>query len=101
MHVCNLINSLERGGAETHLLEMAQANKTADTDLSMSVCAIEQNAPLADKFREVGIAVQNFGSMFKFDPRSTSRMANYLQQNEIDILHVHLPLAHTLGRLVC
>ena len=100
MHICHLINSLEHGGAETHLLEMARANQAAETDLSMTVCAIEANAPLAAEFRDIGVEVQNFGAAFKFDPRSVVRMTKYFKRNEFDILHIHLPLAHTLGRLV-
>jgi glycosyltransferase involved in cell wall biosynthesis len=100
MHVCHLVNSLEYGGAETHLVKMTRENQTADTDFLMSVCAIEQNAPLTDEFREIDIEVQNFGATFKFDPRSIARMVKYFNQNRFDILHIHLPLAHTLGRLV-
>lgn len=98
MHVCHLINSLEHGGAETHLLEMARANKRMNTDLSLTVCSIEGAAPLADEFRDLGIEVKNFGARFKFDPRSIIRIGGFFSQQEFDILHTHLPLSHALGR---
>ncbi|WP_336135346.1 glycosyltransferase [Natronomonas amylolytica] len=98
MHVCHLVNSLEYGGAETHLLEMARANQQANTGLSLTVCSIEEAAPLAEEFRDLGVEVQNFGAAFKFDPRSIVRMERYFRQQEFDILHTHLPLSHALGR---
>lgn len=98
MEVCHLVNSLEHGGAETHLLEMARANQDANKDLSLTVCSIEEAEPLADEFRDLGIEVRNFGATFKFDPRSIVRIGRYFQQKEFDILHTHLPLSHVLGR---
>jgi glycosyltransferase involved in cell wall biosynthesis len=100
MDVCHLVNSLERGGAETLLLEMARENATSDTDLSLSVCSVERAAPMAGELRDLGVEVRNLGAAFKFDPRAVVRMARYFRERSFDVLHTHLPLAQALGRTV-
>lgn len=100
IRVCHVINSLGHGGAERLLVELTRKNIGANTDFDMTVCSIEENDPLASELGEIGVKVQNFGASFKFDPRSILKMYRFFRQESFDIVHAHLPLAHSLGRMV-
>jgi len=95
--VCILINSLSYGGAETLLVDLVEA---ANDRVDFTVGYFGGADELASELIETGVSVHSLNESFRFDPRSLFRCVQLLKRVDPDILHLHLPYAQTIGRLV-
>lgn len=95
VRVCHLIPDLPYGGAEQMLVEIV----TYLEEIDFVVGYFGDKDYLASDLEQAGAEVRNFGEAFRFDPRAFYRMTRFLQANQFDVLHTHLPYAQILGRI--
>lgn len=99
IRVLHLIKSLNRGGAETLLVEGLAVSDRDRFDLSYAYFHPHINA-LAPVLADHGVPV----TCISADRASrmvlqVPRVARYLREHQIDLLHCHLPVAGVVGRL--
>ncbi|HTD80107.1 MAG TPA: glycosyltransferase [Chloroflexota bacterium] len=88
IRVLQLITSLERGGAENHLLALlTHADRQAFQLETAVLCGEGELVPV---FREAGIPVHLLRSRTRFDPLALGRLVKLLRDGNFDILHSHL-----------
>jgi glycosyltransferase involved in cell wall biosynthesis len=88
IRVLQLITSLERGGAENHLLALLTHADRRAFELETAVLCGE--GELVPAFREAGIRVHLLRSRARFDPLALARLVRLLRDGHFDILHSHL-----------
>ncbi len=88
IRVLQLITSLERGGAENHLLALlTHADRRA---FELETAALSGEGELVPVFRQAGIPVHLLKSRTRFDPLALGRLVRLLRAGHFDILHSHL-----------
>ena len=88
IRVLQLITSLERGGAENHLLALlTHADRAAFEVETAVLCGDGELVPL---FRKAGIKVHLLGARSRFDPFALGRLVALLREGGFDIVHSHL-----------
>jgi glycosyltransferase involved in cell wall biosynthesis len=88
IRVLQLITSLDRGGAENHLLALLTHADRQAFELETAVLCGE--GELVPVFREAGIRVHLLRSRTRFDPLALGRLVKLLRDGNFDILHSHL-----------
>jgi glycosyltransferase involved in cell wall biosynthesis len=88
IRVLQLITSLDRGGAENHLLALLRHADRAAFDIEAAVLSGE--GELVPIFRQAGIPVHLLKARNRFDPAALSRLVGLLRDRHFDILHSHL-----------
>jgi glycosyltransferase involved in cell wall biosynthesis len=88
IRVLQLITSLERGGAENHLLALLTHADRQAFDLETAV--ISGEGELVPVFRQAGIPVHLLKSRSRFDPLALGRLVRLLRDGQFDIVHSHL-----------
>jgi glycosyltransferase involved in cell wall biosynthesis len=88
IRVLQLITSLDRGGAENHLLALlTHADRSA---FEFEVAVLRGEGELVDVFRQADIAVHLLGARSRVDPFALQRLTSLLRDGRFDILHSHL-----------
>jgi len=88
IRVLQLITSLERGGAENHLLALlTHADRRA---FELETAVLSGEGELVPVFRQAGIPVHLLKSRSRFDPLALARLVRLLRSGHFDILHSHL-----------
>jgi glycosyltransferase involved in cell wall biosynthesis len=88
IRVLQLITSLERGGAENHLLALlTHADRQA---FEVETAVLSGEGELVPIFRQAGIAVHLLRARNRFDPLALGRLVRLLREGRFDILHSHL-----------
>ncbi|HEX8386486.1 MAG TPA: glycosyltransferase [Rubricoccaceae bacterium] len=99
MTVVHLIKSLNRGGAETLLVEGLRVADRDRFDLRYAYF-LESAGTLAPDLRALGADVHCFGvPNTPAMSLAVPRVARYLRAVGADLVHAHLPLAAVVGRL--
>lgn len=101
MKVCQLLTSIDIGGAEMMALKLVQ--NTDRDDVSYSVHYLGGDGTLAADFEAVGATVRGHGSRTnppQLDPSAFFRMVNALYREDFDVYHAHMPYTQVVGRLV-
>lgn len=88
IRVLQVITSLERGGAENHLLALLTHADRQAFDFETAVLSGE--GELVPRFREAGIPIHLLKARSRFDPFALERLANLVRQGKFDIVHSHL-----------
>ena len=93
MKVCHVINSLNRGGAESHLLELIKAQ--LDKDISVTVLVIGKDNSdifsIENNIVELNVPIFRLKGPRMFNLTSYFKMYNYLISSSFDIVHSHQP----------
>ena len=93
MKVCHVINSLNRGGAESHLLELIKAQ--LDEDISVTVLVIGKDNSdifsIENNIVELNVPIFRLKGPRMFNLTSYFEMYNYLISSSFDIIHSHQP----------
>lgn len=89
--ICHIITTLEPGGAEKQLLELATGIKRYA--FTQKVIYLKGEGVLSPKFSEIDIQV------IKLKPSSFSAIKNLIKSKDI-VLHSHLPRAEIVGYLI-
>ena len=88
IRVLQLITSLERGGAENHLLALlTHADRRA---FELETAVLSGEGELVPVFRKAGIPVHLLKARNRFDPLALGRLVRLLREGHFDILHSHL-----------
>jgi glycosyltransferase involved in cell wall biosynthesis len=88
IRVLQLITSLERGGAENHLLALlTHADRQA---FEVETAVLSGEGELVPIFRHAGIPVHVLNARSRFDPLALARLVRLLRDGHFDILHSHL-----------
>ena len=88
VRVLQLITSLDRGGAENHLLALLTHADRAAFDFEVSV--LRGEGELVGIFRNAGIPVHLLNARTRFDPFALRGLVALLRQRDYDIVHSHL-----------
>jgi glycosyltransferase involved in cell wall biosynthesis len=88
IRVLHLITSLERGGAENHLLALlGHADRSA---FVFEAAVLSGEGELVSVMRDGGTAVHLLRARGRVDPWALGRLVDLLRTGEFDILHSHL-----------
>jgi glycosyltransferase involved in cell wall biosynthesis len=97
IRVLHLITSLERGGAENHLLALMTHANRAEFDFETAVlCGEGELVPI---FRAAGSPVHLIKARSRFDPLALGRLVALLREGHYDVVHSHLFRADIYGGL--
>lgn len=94
MRVCHLINRLSSGGAQSVVIDIVENSDGIDH----TICCLEPS--LEHDLSDDDTRVVNFDERFKFDPRAVFRLLRFLDTEQFDVLHLHLPYSQVVGRAV-
>ena len=94
--VCYLIHSLSPAGAERIILKLV-ANLPNKFD--PAVCYLGGDDTLRTEFEKLQCPVVSLGERFPYDPRMIYAGVREFRKKDFDIVHSHLPKAHTFGRI--
>lgn len=85
--VLHVLNTLDTGGAEQVVLNLA---RHIDRDaFRMQVCGLAGEGPLAEEFRRLGVRVHALRRRPGVDPGLCLRLARLMRRERIDIVHTH------------
>lgn len=88
IRVLQVITSLERGGAENHLLALlSHADRTA---FDFETAVLRGEGELVSIFRDAGIPVHLLKARNRLDPFALGRLVGLLRHGKYDIVHSHL-----------
>ncbi len=98
LRVCILIPIFDLGGAEVQVLD--QLRVLDRSGLRVSVCCLTSgDRRMERQARRYADSFFNLGFRWRFLPFALLRLARYLRDQEIDVIHCHLPPADWVGRL--
>tara|TARA_B100000287_G_scaffold92535_1_gene84713 strand:+ start:6122 stop:7228 length:1107 start_codon:yes stop_codon:yes gene_type:complete len=93
MLVCHVINSLNRGGAETHLIDLISEQLKNNYDLKLIVIGPDnQNIiSLESEVNNLGVEIKRLSGPRMFNVASYFSLAAYLRKQNISLIHSHQP----------
>ena len=95
--VCHILPSLPAHGAEQLLVDLF---RNFDRErFNLSVILINEEGPLANEVRELGINVFLIPRKSRFDLSVIGKIRRHILKNRIDIVHTHIITADLWGRL--
>ncbi len=97
IRVLHLITSLDRGGAENHLL--ALVGHADRPRFEMEVAVLRGEGELVPAFRSAGVRVHLLGAHSRVDLGALHRLVRLLEDGKYDVLHSHLFRADLYGSL--
>jgi glycosyltransferase involved in cell wall biosynthesis len=97
MRVLHLVETLERGGLERIVVDLARAQKEAGHDVA--VCCLFWAGALAPELQAAGIDVISAGKRKGPDVRAVWRVHRALVEHRADVLHTHNYVANYYGAL--
>lgn len=97
VRVCLLISSLELGGAERQVVEMARILDRRKID--PIICSLSEKVPLADGEPEVRKLLHIVPKRTRFDVGLIPRLAAFLRRERVDVIHAFLNDSEMAARL--
>jgi glycosyltransferase involved in cell wall biosynthesis len=100
MRILELTYSLDIGGAERMVSSLA-LNMAAEGH-SVHVVCLHYKGPMhvpEARFRRAGVALVEMLKTDGFSPKTLRRLASYMREHQIDIVHTHNPVVHHYGVL--
>jgi glycosyltransferase involved in cell wall biosynthesis len=91
MKICHVITTINRGGAENHLLDLALAQRALG--LEVFVFYLKGNGYWKLKFESAGVKVFNLHLKFYGDIFPIFRLKSLFRNIKPDIVHAHMPPA--------
>jgi glycosyltransferase involved in cell wall biosynthesis len=95
--IMHVITSLIRGGAETHLADLARGQKAAGDDVS--VAFMKGDPYWVPALKDSGIPVTYLDLGRYGDPRPAMRLRKLIAATSPDVLHAHMPPAELYTRV--
>ena len=98
MKICHVINSLSGGGAETHLLDLVNAQRNEGHELYVISTGPDKTnmASLELQFKEIVNKVYRLNAPRLFNPISYRALFNIQKKMAFDIVHTHQPRSDTM-----
>jgi glycosyltransferase involved in cell wall biosynthesis len=97
MRVLHVVTSLVRGGAETHVVQLARGQ--VDRGVDVSVAYLKDEAYWREALVEAGIDIIPLAMARYGDPRPIVRLRGAMRFIRPDVVHAHLPPAELYTRL--
>ncbi|MHB1286995.1 MAG: glycosyltransferase [Leptospirales bacterium] len=95
--VCHILPALPAHGAEQLLVDLF---RNFDRErFNLSVVLINEEGPLANEVRELGIPVFLIRRTSRFDLSIIGKIRRHILENKIDIVHTHIITADLWGRI--
>ena len=93
MLVCHVINTLNRGGAETHLLDLIKEQLQNNYDLNLvAIGPDNKNIISIEKdINKLGVKIMRLNGPRMFNIFSYFSLAGYLKKQDFDVIHSHQP----------
>ena len=93
MKICHIINSLNRGGAESHLLDLINAQLNDDMDVQVTVIGVDSDETysIENELLKYGVYVTRLKGPRMFNLFSYFAMYSKFRNEEFDIIHSHQP----------
>ena len=93
MKICHIINSLNRGGAESHLLDLVSAQIRNDYDVKIVVIGKDSKttSSIENEIDKLGIEIKRLSGPRMYNLFSYFSLGFYLINKELDIIHSHQP----------
>ena len=93
MKICHIINSLNRGGAESHLLDLINAQLNDDMDVQVTVIGedSDETYSIENELHKYGVYVTRLKGPRMFNLFSYFAMYSKFRNEEFDIIHSHQP----------
>jgi glycosyltransferase involved in cell wall biosynthesis len=88
IRVLQFITSLDRGGAENHLLALLTHADRSTFDFELAI--LRGEGELLPAFRDVDLPIHLVKARARFDPFALRRLVALLQRGHFDIIHSHL-----------
>lgn len=88
IRILQVITSLDRGGAENHLLALMTHADRQTFDFEVAI--LRGEGELLPNFREAGIPLHLLRARTRFDPLALRRLVQLLRKGRYDIVHSHL-----------
>ena len=98
--MCHIIHSLERGGAEHLLVELAEVARAASLELAVISLMPVTGDGYHDRLTKLGVDVRCLELPTRWDPRSMTRATAAVRQLQPDVLHAHMKHADLVGAYV-
>lgn len=95
-HVAHIIDELPPDGAERLLADLLRHRSDR---FRFSVVCLIRGGGLEQEIRDMGVPVTVMGRRGKFDPGLVWRLAKWLREQRVDVVHTHLFTADSYGRL--
>jgi len=94
MNVCHVINRLSSGGAPS----VVKYITNEDVENNHYVYCMEDIIEINEE--DINATIVEGRERFKFNPNSIYSLYKFLHQIDCNVLHLHLPYAQTVGRLI-
>ncbi len=93
MKICHIINSLNRGGAESHLLDLVTAQKKNEYDVKIVVIGKDSKttSSIENAIKNLGIETKRLKGPRMYNLFSYFSLGFYLIDKDLDIIHSHQP----------
>ena len=93
MKVCHTINTLNRGGAETHLLDLITQQKLKGYSVDLIVIGPDNKniISLEPEFSNLGVQIKRLNGPRMFNVFSYFKMYSFIKNNEYEVIHSHQP----------
>ena len=93
MKVCHVINTLNRGGAETHLFDLVhqQTLKNYEVELVVIGSDRENIMSLEEEFKNLQIRIKRLNGPRMFNIASYFRLYSHIKRNKYQVIHSHQP----------
>jgi glycosyltransferase involved in cell wall biosynthesis len=95
--ILHVITSIDRGGAENHLLDLVQHQRARG--FAISVAYLRGSGYLTNAFTELGAQVHDLGLRFYGDLRPLMKLRRLIGSAAFNLVHAHLPPAELYARL--
>lgn len=97
MKIFHVITTINRGGAENHLLDLALYQKKNGHDVF--VLYLKGNSYWKKKFEEAHVKIFNLELIFYGDPLPILKIRSLLKKIKPDLIHAHMPPAEVYSYL--
>ena len=98
MKVLHVVTSLVRGGAETHVVELARGE--VDRGVGVTVAYLKDEPYWRDALAEAGVAITPLAMARYGDPRPIAGLRAAMRSIRPDVLHAHSRVSGDRGKLL-
>jgi glycosyltransferase involved in cell wall biosynthesis len=96
-HILHVTTTINRGGAETHLLDLVRHQRACG--FAVSVAYLRGTGYWTDALTELGAEVHSLGLRFYGDLQPLMKLRRVIKRASFDLVHAHLPPAELYARL--
>jgi len=98
LRICMLVPKLQIGGAEVQILQLLRALDRSDLEISLC-CLVRGDRMMEEEAERLVSSITWIGFRWRYAPVSFFRLVRFLRRGRFDVLHAHLALADSIGRI--